>query len=220
MESFIAAQNQLIPTPATPQQRTIIPEIVSTPVYVFPTSQPAQVMPARFPWGIPPNFMPEGYAPTVALMPASLLIMSMPSPFAYAMPRVEETIYHSESFEGPQMYEKMDEMKDQFQELKKELKTLRGKDLFGKNAAEFCLVPNVKIPVKFKVLGFDKYKWNTCLLSHIMMYARKISTQTDNGQFLIHYFQDSLADITRWWYMGLDIANVRTYNDLGDAFIK
>ena len=78
----------------------------------------------------------------------------------------------------------MDAMNDQFLELRKELKNLRGKDLFGKSAAELCLVPGVKIPVKFKVPDFEKYKGNTCPLSHLVMYARKMSTQTDNDQLL------------------------------------
>jgi hypothetical protein len=114
----------------------------------------------------------------------------------------------------------MDEMKNQFLELHKELKTLRGKDLFGKSTAELRLVPNVKIPVKFKVPDFEKYKWNTCPLSHLVMYARKMSTQTDNDKLLIHYFQDSLTDAALRWYMGLDSASIRTFNDLGEAFVK
>ena len=101
------------------------------------------------------------------------------------------------------MYEKMDAMNDQFLELCKELKTLRGKDLFGKSAAELCLVPNVKIPVKFKVSDFEK-----------------MSTQTDNDQLLIHYFQDSLFGAALRWYMGLDSVNIRSFNDLGEAFVK
>ena len=67
-------------------------------------------------------------------------------------------------------------MNDQFLELRKDLKTLRGKDLFGKSAVELCLVPNVKIPIKFKVPDFEKYKGNTCPLNHLVMYARKMST--------------------------------------------
>lgn len=188
MESLIAAQSQAAPTLATPQQRTFISKIISTLVSVVPASQPAQSMPAKFPWGMPLNHVPEGYAPTVALMQISCPIMSAPPPIVHAFPRVEETIYHSEPFKGPDMYEKIDEMKYQFQELKKELKTLRGKYLFGKSAAELCLVPNVKIHVKFKVPDFEKYKGNTYPLSHLMMYIRKMSTYTDNDQLLIHYF--------------------------------
>jgi hypothetical protein len=51
------------------------------------------------------------------------------------------------------------------------------------------------------------------------MYARKMSTQTDNDQLLTHYFQDSLSGAALRWYMGLDSANIRSFNDLGEAFV-
>ncbi|KAI5440874.1 hypothetical protein KIW84_010365 [Lathyrus oleraceus] len=145
-------------------------------------------MPDGFPWGMPPNFVPEGLAPTFASLPASSPVLAVPPPVVHTLLRVDDTIYHSEPSESPDVYEKMDAMNEQFLELHKELKTLRGKDLFGKSAAELFLVPNVKIPIKFKVPDFKKYKGNTCPLSHLVMYARKMSTQTDNDQLLIHYF--------------------------------
>ena len=40
--------------------------------------------------------------------------------------------------------------------MQKEIQALRGKDLFGKNSHDLCLVPNVKIPHKFKVPYFEK----------------------------------------------------------------
>ena len=85
-------------------------------------------------------------------------------------------IWKQHMIDSPNFHEKMDAMNDQFLELRKELKILRGKDLFGKSAAELCLVPGVKIPDKFKVPNFEKYKGNTCPLSHLVMYARKMST--------------------------------------------
>ncbi|XP_050894214.1 uncharacterized protein LOC127100949 isoform X1 [Lathyrus oleraceus] len=221
MEYVIVAQNQPSPPPTTSSpQRTVISKITSTLVPVVASSQSMPTMPAGFSWGMPPNFVPEGDAPTFAYMRASSLIMSTPPPVVHILPRVEETIYHSDSSEGPDVYEKMDEMKDQFLELRKELKTLTGKDLFGKSVVELCLVLNVKIPVKFKVPEFEKYKGNTCPMSHLVIYARKMSTQTDNDQLLIHYFQDNLTGVALRWYMGLDSASVRTFNDLGDAFVK
>lgn len=220
MESVLAAQSQSSPAPVTPPpQRTVISE-VDTSIMPAATAHFAPAMPVGFPWGMPPNFMPEGFAPTFASMPASSLVMSVPPPVVHTLTCVEDTIYHSESSEGPDVYEKIDEMKDQFLELRKELKTLRGKDLFGKSAAELCPVPNVKIPVKFKVPDSEKYKGNTCLLSHLVMFAHKISTQTDNDQLLIHYFQDILTGATLRWYMGLDSASIHTFNDLGEAFVK
>ncbi|KAI5436560.1 hypothetical protein KIW84_022892 [Lathyrus oleraceus] len=168
MEQFSAAQNQPSPPPATPPQRIVISEVVSSTV---PAAN-AHFM---------PNAMPAG------------LVLAMPPPVVHTTPRVDDTIYHSEPSEGPDVNEKMEAMNDQFLELRKELKTLRGKDLFGNSAAELFLVPGVKIPVKFKVPDFEKYKGNTCPLAHLVMYARKMSTQTDNDQLLIHYFQDSLS---------------------------
>ncbi|KAI5389534.1 hypothetical protein KIW84_074988 [Lathyrus oleraceus] len=175
---------------------------------------------AGFPWGMPPNFVPKGFARTLVTMPESSPVMCVPSPVVHTLSRVKDTIYHSEPSEGPYIYEKMDDMKDQFHELRKELKTLRGKDLFGKSVVELCLVPNVKIPMKFKVPDFEKYNGNTCSLRHLVIYTRKMSTQTDNDQLLIHYFQDSLTSVALRWYMELKNASVRTFNDLGEAFIK
>ncbi|KAI5431680.1 hypothetical protein KIW84_035733 [Lathyrus oleraceus] len=172
MESVLAAQSQSSPTPATPPTRTVISEVVTSTVPAT-AAHFAPTMPAGFPWGMPSNFVPEGFAPTFASMPASSPVMSVPPPIVHTLPRVEDTIYHSEPSEGPDIYEKMDEMKDQFLELRKELKTLRGKDLFGKSDVELCLVPNVKILVKFKVPDFEKYKGNSCPLSHPVMYTHR-----------------------------------------------
>ncbi|KAI5433976.1 hypothetical protein KIW84_021000 [Lathyrus oleraceus] len=168
MESFLAAQNQSSPIPATPPQRTVISEIVSSTVPAA-SAHFATAMPTGFPWGMPPNLMPDIPALTFASMPASTPVLAVPPPIMHTVPRVDDTIYHSEPCEGPDVNEKMDAMNDQFLELRKELKTLRGKDLLGKSAAELCLVPNVKIPVKFKVPDFEKYKGNTCPLSHLVM---------------------------------------------------
>ena len=53
-----------------------------------------------------------------------------------------------------------------------------------------------------------------------MMYMRRMSTHTDNQHLLIHFFQDSLTGAALKWYMSLDSANIHTFNDLGEAFIK
>ena len=92
--------------------------------------------------------------------------------------------------------------------------------MFGKNAHDMFLVPNVKIPHKFKVPNFEKYKGNSCPLSHLVMYARNMSTQIDDNQLFIHYFQDSLTGAALKWYMGLDSTQIRTFNDLGEAFVR
>ena len=188
---------------------------------------PQYSMPASFPWGMPPSFVPEGYQPPppfsevpIPVIPAVQPMMSTPPPVVHTVPFAEEQLYHAEPSESLGMNERLDDFQDQFAEMQRELKALKGKELFGKSAYELCLVPNVKIPLKFKVPDFEKYKGNSCPISHLTMYARKMSTHTDNNQLLIHYFQDSLTGAALKWYMDLDSTKIRTFNDLGTAFVK
>ena len=67
---------------------------------------------------------------------------------------------------------------------------------------------------------FEKYKGNTRPCAHLVMYVRRISTHTDDQCLLIHFFLDNLTGATLKWYMSLDSANVHTFNDLGEAFIR
>jgi len=114
----------------------------------------------------------------------------------------------------------VEELKKKFDRIQLELKALRGKELFGKNAYELCLVPNVVIPPKFKVPNFEKYKENTCPEIHLVMYVRKMSAYVGNDELLIHCFQDSLTDAALIWYMGLNKADIKTFKDLSEAFVQ
>ena len=76
--------------------------------------------------------------------------------------------------------------------MQKEMKDLRGKELFGQDINDLCLVPKVKVPAKFKVQEFEKYKGNYCPRDHLVMYIRRMPTHTDDQCLLIYFFQDSL----------------------------
>ncbi|KAI5445089.1 hypothetical protein KIW84_013372 [Lathyrus oleraceus] len=188
MESILVAHNQSSPTPATPPQRIVIFEVATSTIPVAAT-QSGPIMSPGFPWGMPPNFMPEGFAPTFSSMTASSIFMYVPPPIVHTLPRVEDTIYPSEPSEGPYVYEKMDEMKDQFLELCKELKTLRGKYMFGKSVAELCLVPNVKIPMKFKVPDFEK-QFDWCCSEMVMgLDSASVRTFNDFGEAFVKQYK-------------------------------
>lgn len=156
MEVMAVAQNQPSPNSQETLQRTIIFEIVSAPVSITPCNIPQYHMPIGRPWGMPPNFMSEGYHPQVTQAPVAIAIMSMPPPVVYATPYQEDHIYHTAPSENVGVDEKLYEFQDQFLEMQKEIKALCGQDLFGKNASDLCLVPNVKIPLKFKVYPISK----------------------------------------------------------------
>ena len=55
--------------------------------------------------------------------------------------------------------------------IEERLSTIKGiGDYLFADMVELCLVPDVIIPPKFKVLDFDKYKGTTCLKNHLKMY--------------------------------------------------
>jgi len=98
-----------------------------------------------------------------------------------------------------------DRVKDKLEVLKKRLRAIEGGSSheFG-DAAGLCLVPDVVIPPKFKVLDFEKYKGTTCPKSHLTMYCRKMAVHAHNEKLLIHCFQDSLGGVALNWYMHLE----------------
>ena len=61
VETLTAAQNRL----STPLQRTVISEIVSSPIVGVPVNAPQYQMPPNRPWGMPIDFIPEGYVPPI-----------------------------------------------------------------------------------------------------------------------------------------------------------
>lgn len=112
----------------------------------------------------------------------------------------------------------MDTFEEKFDAVKKKLKTICGKDAFGQNVNDLCLVPNVVIHPKFKTPDFEKYKGDTYPQNHLIMYARKMTTYKDNEPLLIHYFHDSLAGPANIWYMTLKC--VTTFEELVSAFVQ
>lgn len=129
---------------------------------------------------------------------------------------------HVDLHHGPSIHSNIaeDTVHDQIQALSKKLNTLKGNDLFGMNAGEMFLIPNVRVPAKFKVPEFEKYKGNACPQTYLVMYCRKMAAYTDDGKILIHYFQDSLSGAPLRWYMRLECANIQTFVDHGEEFMQ
>ncbi|KAK2437857.1 hypothetical protein QL285_022701 [Trifolium repens] len=222
---------------AQAQAQASIPQLTNTslvqPTSTVLTSTPQFTMPEGYPWGMPLHVFSEAFRPVVSEIQASSFqqAVSVPPPgllfpqatVTYSTPLVhinlqdQGPIFHTESVEA---FDRVDDLQAKYNEMQREMMALRGKELFGQNVHELCLVPNVVIPHKFKVPDFEKYKGSTCPRAHIVMYARKMSTQTDNDKLLIHYFQDSLTGAALRWYMDLDSTDIRTFNDLASAFIR
>ena len=128
-------------------------------------------MPQGYPWGMPENFMLEGYnqdaqvsqlaqaaaasaPPVVHITPTARNEIHCIAPISVnVIPFVNDEVYHPipPPSEGLGLYDRMDDFQDQFDKTQREMKALRGKKLFGQNVNDMCLVPNVKIPANFKV---------------------------------------------------------------------
>ncbi|KAK2390738.1 hypothetical protein QL285_064254 [Trifolium repens] len=219
------------------QAQASVPQLTDTslvqPTSTMLTSTPQFTMPEGYPWDMPLHVFSEGFRHVVSEIQASVAqqVVSVPQPglsfpqatMTYSAPLVhtiqqdQGPTFHAESVGG---FDRVDDLQDKYNEMQREMRALRGKELFGQNAHELCLVPNVVIPYKFKVPDFEKYMGNTCPRAHLVMYARKMSTQADNDKLLIHYFQDSLDGAALRWYMDLDSTDIRTFNDLASAFIR
>ncbi|XP_058783714.1 uncharacterized protein LOC131658434 [Vicia villosa] len=222
VESLVAARNQPS-SPSSPRATQTQTEVQTTTICEVSTATMAPItglshyqMPNGYPGGMSYNFVPEGYHLVTGAAQTTPIMTVIPPP-VHTVPQAEEPIYQVEPNERGEVY---DDFQDQFQEMRKAIKALKGENSFGKNAYDMCLVPNVKIPAKFKVPDFEKYKGSSCPQSHLTMYCRKMATHTDDDKLLIHYFQDSLTGAALKWYMGLDSTHISSFDDLVEAFIR
>ena len=87
IEALVAAHNQSSSSNSTQAQNTTT------------VSLPQISMPASCPYGMPPNFTPEGYHAASSI---PIPIMTIPNPVVHTTPPDGEPIYHAHS-EGPNL---------------------------------------------------------------------------------------------------------------------
>jgi hypothetical protein len=110
---------------------------------------------------------------------------------------------------------------NKFIALEQRMRALEGIRLYNPiKAVEMFLVPNVVIPKKFRVPEFIKYTGTQCPITHLKAYRNKMTEVVDDEKLLIHFFQDSLSDVSLTWYMRLDNTKVKKWKDLVDAFMR
>lgn len=97
---------------------------------------------------------------------------------------------------------------------------MEGFCVIGVDALETCLVPDVVIPYKFKVLEFENYKVLDCPRNHLRKFCRKMAAYAFDKKLMIHCFQDSLSGAPLNWYMQLKRTYTCTWEDLANAFLK
>ena len=111
--------------------------------------------------------------------------------------------------------------REKFDHIEERLRAIEGGgDYAFTDMAKLCLVPDLVIPLKFKVSDFDKYKGTTCPKNHLKMYSRKMGAYSKNEKLLMHFFQESLTGAAVTWYTNLEPSRVHSWKDLMVAFIR
>ncbi|XP_058754437.1 uncharacterized protein LOC131627615 [Vicia villosa] len=80
-----------------------------------------------------------------------------------------------------------------FRGLEERMRVMEGQGL-GMDISDLGLVPGVRVPPKFKVPDFEKYKGNTCPKTHVRAYYRKMHLQN-----LSQKTNESFKEYARKW---------------------
>ena len=81
--------------------------------------------------------------------------------------------------------------------LDNKLKKIEGVDDYGSvDPRELSLVPDVVIPLKFKVPTFEMYDGTKCLENHLATYCNKMAEHACNEDLLIYMFYEGLIGVT------------------------
>ena len=104
--------------------------------------------------------------------------------------------------------------------LTEKIRAMECQNSLGFDVSNMGLVDGLRIPYKFKVPSFDKYNGTSCPRTHVQAYYRKISAYTDDEKMWMYFFQDSLSGASLDWYMDLRKEFVRSWRELGEAFLR
>ncbi|XP_040967975.1 uncharacterized protein [Gossypium hirsutum] len=113
------------------------------------------------------------------------------------------------------------QLEDRCKWLEEKFKAMESADYHrGMDAKDLSLVPDLILPPKFKMPEFEKYDGTSCPDAHITMFCRRMTGYINNEQLLVHCFQDSLIGSAARWYNQLSRAEIHSWKDLAQAFIK
>ncbi|KAE8716117.1 hypothetical protein F3Y22_tig00110156pilonHSYRG00408 [Hibiscus syriacus] len=92
-------------------------------------------------------------------------------------------------------------LEEKWKQLEREVRAMKEDTIvYGFDAKELSLVPDLVLPPKFKIPDFEKFDGTRCPSAHITMFCRKITRYIGDDQLLIHCFQESLTGSAIRWY--------------------
>ena len=82
------------------------------------------------------------------------------------------------------------------------------------------LFPNARLPPKFKMTHLDKFDGTGCPKSHLKTYMRVVQPLGAIKEVLAQMFQNTLTGATLRWFLNLDDAKARSWEDICQEFHK
>ena len=80
------------------------------------------------------------------------------------------------------------------------------------------LFPNVRLSPKFKMPTLDKFDGTGCLKSHLKMYIRAMQLLGATEELLAQMFQNTLTGAALRWFLNLDDARARSWENIYREF--
>ena len=104
--------------------------------------------------------------------------------------------------------------------LEKALRLVQGVDHQSYQFRDLCYFLEVVLPLKFHILDFDKYNGRGCPIAHLKAYDGDLAQLQADEKLLIRLFHKSLTGPALKCFTSLDMATIKTWNDLSQAFLE
>ena len=104
--------------------------------------------------------------------------------------------------------------------MEKALRLVQGADHWSYQFRDLCYFPKVVLPPKFRIPNFDKYNGRGCPISHLKVYCGDLTQLQADERLLIRLFQKSLTGPALKWFTSIDMATIKTWSDLSQAFLE
>ena len=104
--------------------------------------------------------------------------------------------------------------------LEKGLRLVQGVDHQSYQFQDLCYFLEAVLPLKFCILDFDKYNGRSCPIAYLKAYYRDLAQLQTDERLLIRPFQKSLTGPALKWFTSLDLATIKTWNNLSQAFLE
>ncbi|XP_077222029.1 uncharacterized protein LOC143855862 [Tasmannia lanceolata] len=112
------------------------------------------------------------------------------------------------------------ELSEKLDKLALELLNLKNHNPKKIDMSEFSIFPGVTLPSKFKVPDFVKYDGSGSPRSHLKMFINSLEQYGLNSQQMVKLFKMSLSGVATKWFLTLDSAYTKTWEEIVEKFIE